>query len=94
MNAIKPPYSSFMPSDVAQAADVSSARAALDVTDVTIEGHAQDITLRLYRPAGKSALPVLLYFHGGGFVRGSLDEADFAARYFAEHLPSLVVSVG
>jgi acetyl esterase len=75
-------------------ADAPSARAALDVTDVTIEGHAQDITLRLYRPAGKSALPVLLYFHGGGFVRGSLGEADFAARYFAEHLPSLVVSVG
>jgi acetyl esterase len=94
MNAIKPPHSSFVPSDVVQVADVPSARAALDVTDVTIEGHAQDITLRLYRPAGKSALPVLLYFHGGGFVRGSLDDADFAARYFAEHLLSLVVSVG
>jgi acetyl esterase len=91
---MKPPYSSFVPAGVARAADAPSARAALDVTDVTIEGHAQDITLRLYRQAGKSALPVLLYFHGGGFVRGSLAEADFAARYFAEHLPSLVVSVG
>jgi acetyl esterase len=90
MDAFKPPYS-FVPPGVARADDD---RASLDVTDVTIEGHAQDITLRLYRQAGKSALPVLLYFHGGGFVRGSLDQAEFAARYFAEHLPALVVSVG
>ncbi|WP_429285934.1 alpha/beta hydrolase [Paraburkholderia sp. GAS206C] len=97
MNAFKPPYSSpytFVPLDLAQADDVGSAHAALDVTDVTIEGHAQDIKLRLYRLTGKTALPVLLYFHGGGFVRGSLDDADFPARYFAEHLPALVVSVG
>ncbi|MEA3131340.1 MAG: acetyl esterase, partial [Paraburkholderia sp.] len=66
----------------------------LEVTDVQIEGHAQDITLRLYRQAEKTALPVLLYFHGGGFTKGSIDLADYAARYFAEHLPALVVSVG
>jgi acetyl esterase len=97
MNAFKPPYSSpytFVPLDLAQADDARSAHAGLDVTDVTIEGHAQDIKLRLYRLTGKTALPVLLYFHGGGFVCGSLDDADFPARYFAEHLPALVVSVG
>ncbi|MFC0401168.1 alpha/beta hydrolase [Paraburkholderia rhizosphaerae] len=68
--------------------------ASLDVSDVIIEGYAQDITLRLYRRTGKSGLPILLYFHGGGFVRGSIDDADFAARFFAEQLPALVVSVG
>lgn len=70
------------------------ATAAIDVSEVTIEGHAQDITLRLYRPQGASNLPVLLYFHGGGFVRGTLDDADVASRFFAERLPALVVSVG
>ncbi|CAB3757412.1 alpha/beta hydrolase [Paraburkholderia humisilvae] len=68
--------------------------ASLDVSDVRIDGYAQDITLRLYRRTGKSGLPILLYFHGGGFVRGSIEEAEFASRYFAEHLPALVVSVG
>lgn len=68
-------------------------RAALAVSDVMIEGHAQDIKLRLYRKPDKTGLPVVLYFHGGGFVRGSLADADFAARFFAEHLPALVVSV-
>lgn len=35
----------------------------------------------------------MLYFHGGAFVRGSLEDADFAARHFAEHLSALVISV-
>ena len=68
--------------------------AAVETTDVTIEGHAQDITLRLYRRAHASGLPVLLYFHGGGFVRGTLDDGEATARFFAERLPALVVSVG
>jgi acetyl esterase/lipase len=89
MDAFKPSYP-FIASDGAPAQAV----AALAVSDVEIEGYAQDITLRLYRRPNKTALPVLLYFHGGGFVRGSVDEADPAARYFAEHLPALVVSVG
>src|SRR6201996_4928085 len=72
----------------------ASVHTSLDVTDVSIEGYAQDITLRLYRRTGKSGLPILLYFHGGGFVRGSIDDAEFASRYFAEKLPALVVSVG
>ncbi len=71
-----------------------NAPALLDVTDVQIAGYAQDITLRLYRRTGTSGLPILLYFHGGGFVRGSIEEADRTTRYFAEHLPALVVSVG
>src|ERR1700689_1867751 len=90
MDAFKPPYS-FVP---AGNDPVMVDSPALEVPDVEIEGHAQDITLRLYRQAKKTALPVLLYFHGGGFTKGSIEEADFAARYFAEHLPALVVSVG
>ncbi|GAB7539904.1 alpha/beta hydrolase [Burkholderia sp. 3C] len=66
---------------------------SLAVSDVEIEGHAQDIVLRLYRRPDKTGLPVVLYFHGGGFVRGSLADADFAARFLAERLPALVVSV-
>src|SRR5258708_28907203 len=86
----------FKPSYPYVAVDGTPAEVApvLAVRDVQIEGSAQDITLRFYRRPGKTALPVLLYFHGGGFVRGSIDEADAAARYFAEHLPALVVSVG
>jgi acetyl esterase/lipase len=90
MDAFNPRHT-FVPSG----ASLGENAASLDVTDVRIEGYAQDITLRLYRrAAAKSGLPILLYFHGGGFVRGSIEEADYAARYFAQHTPALVVSVG
>jgi len=90
MDAFKSPF----PLVPAEADSADTGGTALEVTAVQIEGHAQEIPLRLYRPAKKTALPVLLYFHGGGFTKGSIDQADFAARYFAEHLPALVVSVG
>jgi acetyl esterase/lipase len=39
-----------------------------------------------------AAVPVILYFHGGGFTRGSLDDADATAAILAR-VPALVVSV-
>ncbi|MGF6767906.1 acetyl esterase [Paraburkholderia sp. GAS199] len=67
---------------------------SLNVRDVRISGYAREITLRLYRRNTSDHLPVLLYFHGGGFVSGSLEDADFAARHLATHTPALVISVG
>src|ERR1700710_1627996 len=67
----------------------------LKVEDVRIAGYAQPITLRVYRPVPHpKGLPVVLYFHGGGFVRGSLDEADVTASRLSLGTPALVVSGG
>jgi hypothetical protein len=52
MEAFKPPYS-FVPTG-SEPAEADST--ALEVTDVQIEGHAQDITLRLYRQAKKNRI--------------------------------------
>jgi acetyl esterase len=71
----------------------SSGEPSLDISEVRIAGYRGKIGLRLYRPVGMRGLPVVLYFHGGAFVRGSIDDADFAARYFAEHFSALVISV-
>lgn len=63
--------------------------------DLVIPGPAGPLALRLYRPSKTTgALPVVLYFHGGGFVSGSLDDADQPASYIAEHGPALVLAVG
>lgn len=68
---------------------------ALHVEDIRIDGHAQTITLRSYRPSARNpVLPIVLYFHGGSFTAGSLDDADFAASTIARRTPAWVVSVG
>ena len=59
-------------------------------------GSAGDIPLRLYRPAGSSAetaLPVLVYYHGGGWVIGDLDTHDTLCRELANGSGCAVVAV-
>jgi len=74
---------------------VSTLDLGLCIEDVRVTGHAQPITLRSYRPASNGAiLPVVLYFHGGAFTGGTLDDADIAARHIARGTPAWVVSVG
>jgi acetyl esterase len=67
----------------------------LCVEDVAITGHAQPIILRSYRPSHSgSALPLIIYFHGGSFTGGTLDDGDVAAKAIARGTPAWVVSVG
>lgn len=69
--------------------------ASLEVEEIQIAGYAQAVGLRLYRPQRAARiLPIVLYFHGGGFTKGGLNDGDAAASYLAEHTPALVVSVG
>jgi acetyl esterase len=54
--------------------------------NLAMPGPAGDIPLRLYRPAGSSPqelLPVLVYYHGGGWVIGDLDTHDTLCRELA-----------
>ncbi|HZP28392.1 MAG TPA: alpha/beta hydrolase, partial [Acidimicrobiia bacterium] len=44
-------------------------------TDRTIDGPAGPLPIRVYRPHPTERLPVLVYFHGGGFTIGSIDTA-------------------
>jgi acetyl esterase len=49
--------------------------------------------LRVYRPTWAATRPLLLYFHGGGFVIGSADTHDPICRYLAARSGWNVVSV-
>lgn len=54
----------------------------------------QSLDARLYRPKdAEGVLPVLLYFHGGGYVVGSLDSHDAICQELAERAGCLVLSV-
>jgi len=63
--------------------------------ELMIPGEDGDIAARLYRPAGllDRLNPMVLYFHGGGFVTGDLDSHDASARSFAWRTGAIVLSV-
>jgi acetyl esterase len=66
------------------------------VRTLEARGPAGPIPLRCYRPAGASTdatLPVLVYFHGGGWVIGDLDTHDVLCRQLANEAGCAVVSV-
>ncbi|MFZ2469339.1 MAG: alpha/beta hydrolase [Parvibaculum sedimenti] len=65
------------------------------VEDRTIPGPVGEIPLRLYTPvaAGSEALPVLVYFHGGGWVIGDLETHDALCRTLANESGCKVVAV-
>lgn len=52
------------------------------------------IPARLYAPAAGRRLPVLLYFHGGGFTIGSIASHDTLCRTLAAMSSGAVISVG
>lgn len=67
------------------------------VSDRLIPGPDRPIPLRVYEPRAArpdERLPVLMWFHGGGFVIGDLDTHDTACRRLAKEGDCLVVAVG
>src|SRR4051812_33820698 len=55
--------------------------------------HHQELSVRFYRGAQVEAAPLVLYFHGGGFVVGSIETHDSSCRYIAARSGWLVASV-
>ena len=58
-----------------------------------IPGPAGSIPLRVYTPAGSGPFPVLVFYHGGGFVIGDLDSHDGVCRALANQARCVVVAV-
>jgi acetyl esterase len=63
------------------------------VEERAIPGPEGEIALRLYRPSDQRALPVLMWFHGGGWVLGDLDGAELVCRTLANRAGCMVISV-
>lgn len=81
--------------DVARKALRDLPRRTDEFGDVTAEDRVIDggIPVRIYRPAVTGTPPVVVYFHGGGFVLGDLDTHDGTARRHASGAEAVVVSV-
>ena len=78
--------------------DARSATDGLEVetTDFTIPGVEGPLPARVYRPqhhAADAILPIVVYFHGGGFVIADLDVYDGGPRGVASLADVIVISV-
>jgi acetyl esterase len=65
------------------------------IQEIIINGTHGHIPLRLYTPEVKidTTLPVLVFFHGGGWVSGTLDSCDLFCQRLCAEIQCLVVSV-
>lgn len=63
------------------------------IEDLAIPGPAGEIPVRVYRPDVAGTHPVVVFFHGGGFVMGGLDTHDDLCRRITAGTPCIVVSV-
>ena len=66
------------------------------VEDLTIPGRepGQEIAARLYRPAdAEGALPLIVFFHAGGYVFGGIETHESFCRLISEGAGCLVLSV-
>jgi acetyl esterase len=64
------------------------------IEDRKIHGPAgYQIPIRIYTPAGNGPLPILVYFHGGGWVLGDIESHDGTSRELANKAGCIVVSV-
>ena len=64
------------------------------VSDLSIPGPAGDIPARHYQPEDGVVCPLLVYFHGGGWVVGDLDTHDNLCRLICREAGIHVLSVG
>lgn len=97
----------FVPRSEPQAVpDLTAARRDYDIVSAVMHaGVARDVQVhdtvvadsipaRVYSPPGASGpLPLLVFFHGGGFVVGSVTSHDGICRFLARHGGVRVVSV-
>lgn len=88
----------FTPEQVRQGMRVmtqalGAGEAVAAVQDHVIATAAGELAIRIYHPQPDRALPVLVYFHGGGYVLGDLDTHDGLARALANRADRVVVSV-
>ena len=63
------------------------------VRDHEIPGEDGSIPVRVYRPDSNGLLPIMVYYHGGGWVYGCVASHDSVCRAYANACNAVVVSV-
>ncbi|MBB4631148.1 alpha/beta hydrolase [Sphingosinicella soli] len=65
----------------------------LATTDETVTARdGKPIPVRIYRPKAEGPLPVLVYYHGGGWLFGNIEAVDRAMRRLADEAKVMIIS--
>ena len=67
--------------------------AVAKIEDCIVPGQPTDILVRTYTPAEKEPLPVLVDFHGGGWVVGNIAPHNRLCRTLTNRAGCIVMSV-
>ena len=67
--------------------------ALASVVDRSIPGPGGALPVRVYTPVGSAPFPIVVFFHGGGWVVGDLDTQDMICRGLSHGSHSVVMSV-
>lgn len=79
---------------VAQQIGVPAKQPVANIRDMTIDTSIGALPVRIYDPkAATGPAPVIVYYHGGGWVTGTLDTYDASDRILANSTGAIVVSV-
>ena len=65
-----------------------------EVADRSIDGPGGPLPIRVYRPDVQTTPGAIAYFHGGGWVVGTLDTYDTVGRALANAAGAVVMTVG
>ncbi|WP_233522544.1 alpha/beta hydrolase [Peribacillus glennii] len=71
----------------------TTVEAVHQVKDRTIAGPEGEIPVRIYTPEGSGPFPVIVFFHGGGFVYGDLESHDSVCRSIVKASQHILVAV-
>lgn len=63
------------------------------VKDVALDLSGRSLGARLYRPSAETDLPIVVHFHGGGFVFGDIESHDNLCRKLCHDTGCAVLSV-
>ncbi len=64
-----------------------------DIRDTMIPGPGGDLPVRIHTPSEGNDHPLIVRFHGGGWVIGDLDTEDVACRVISNSTDSVIVSI-
>ena len=93
------PYYKVSPQEARAMRTVTQWQSAHKPKLASIEDHkitvrnGEQITVRLYTPVLGKTLPVIVYYHGGGWVYGNLESVDAGCQLLADQAQAIVVSV-